>query len=265
MPITDTKRIVPIVACVLLIAVCYGIYDKFFYYYKPYDIPEYESIKPKTNFPTFNDKIWLHRCNSIERMTYYLSKYNGFETDAYYNTPEDYFNIDHDNVDRNTRLEDIFVLLTDHGKPYLWIDFKNLSETTCDGALRKLETLCRKYAFPKDRLVVESPHIELLNKFANAGFPTSFYFHMPSGDIVTQLDSMRMRFIRSKVHAVSSDLRDAYCVERVFKGVPHLYWDMKSLNTQPLTFIAAQLRRSWLMSRDSVAVLLVREKHLLLD
>ena len=214
-------------------------------------------------FPKITDGVWLHRVNSVERLEYFINDFSGFEMDIYYNDALDNFNVDHDNRDYGTTLDDMLATLTHKPEAYLWLDVKNLSAENAKAVFARLEFLFQKHHISKNHVIVESPAIETLNGYAAAGYLTSYYFSSPSGPPTREImEKARARFYSSDVTAVSADLVYYDMINAAFPSVPHLFWDLKSYSRKPLDRIAALIRKHLLSNNPEVKVLLVRDKTL---
>lgn len=120
------------------------------------------------------DKIWLHRCNSIEKFVEQREDYPNVEIDLVFRD-SGYFDVTHDApVSFDLPLDSFFAHPENHGK--MWLDIKNLSNDNANAILSELERLTAKYQVDKERLIIESSSWKELSAFTNAGFYTSYYF-----------------------------------------------------------------------------------------
>ena len=118
-------------------------------------------------------KVWLHRCNSMEKLHQMKGLYPNIEVDVVLrgNT----FDVTHDlDVSFGLDLEEYFAHFSKNdGK--MWLDVKNLTPENKDTMLAVLCSLVERYGVAKERLVVESARWQLLCDFTKAGFYTSMY------------------------------------------------------------------------------------------
>lgn len=120
------------------------------------------------------EKIWLHRCNSMEKLHEKHGAYPNVEVDVIFS--EDHgFDVTHDAENSiNLDLAAYFAYMEGHeGK--MWIDIKNLSPDNKVALLASLDSLTRHFRVSKERLIVESPDWESLKLLTQAGFYTSCY------------------------------------------------------------------------------------------
>ena len=109
------------------------------------------------------DKLWLHRCNSIEKLNEKYGDYTNVELDVCFR--DSVFDVTHD-IDSSFGLnvEKYFAFFALHeGK--MWLDLKNLTLENSDAVLAALIDLTKRYGVDRRRLIVESPHIR---RFANS-------------------------------------------------------------------------------------------------
>ena len=118
-------------------------------------------------------KVWLHRCNSIEKLHQMKGLYPNVEVDVVLRGNA--FDVTHDlDVSYGLDLEEYFAHFSkNEGK--MWLDVKNLSPQNRDTMLAVLNSLVERYGVAKERLVVESPQWNLLCDFTRDGFYTSMY------------------------------------------------------------------------------------------
>ena len=118
-------------------------------------------------------KVWLHRCNSIEKLHQKMELYPNIEVDVVWRG--NYFDVTHDHdTSFGLDLEEYFAHFSKNdGK--MWLDVKNLNISNKDTMLAVLNSLVCRYGVGKERLVVESPQWSLLEDFTRAGFYTSMY------------------------------------------------------------------------------------------
>lgn len=118
-------------------------------------------------------KVWLHRCNSIEKLHQMKDIYPNIEVDVVLRGST--FDVTHDlDVSYGLDLEEYFAHFSrNDGK--MWLDVKNLTPENKDTMLAVLGSLVERYGVAKERLVVESAQWPLLGDFTKAGFYTSMY------------------------------------------------------------------------------------------
>ena len=120
------------------------------------------------------DKIWLHRCNSMEKLYEKEHRYPNVEVDLVFRE-DNTFDVTHDvGVSFGQQLDDYFAHMGETGGR-MWLDIKNLNPDNAERMLDALDTLAESYGMDKERLIVESPDWESLGLFTREGFYTSCY------------------------------------------------------------------------------------------
>lgn len=122
----------------------------------------------------YPDKIWLHRCNSMEKLLEKHGKYPNIEVDLVFRKNR-IFDVTHDmDTSFNLSLNAYFSYM-EYNEGKMWLDIKNLTSKNAKAALAKLNRLTGHYRIEKDRLIVESKDWEALKAFTQAGYYTSYY------------------------------------------------------------------------------------------
>lgn len=142
------------------------------------------------------DKIWLHRCNSIEKLQEKHAKFPNFEVDVVY-TPQGRFDVTHElSASVGLGLERYFQQIRTDSS-HVWIDVKNLSASNCSRMLNTLDSLTRCYDIDKRRLIVESGDWRSLAAFRRRGYYTSYYISYPDPSSLSERELNRaIRHIR---------------------------------------------------------------------
>lgn len=122
----------------------------------------------------YPDKIWLHRCNSMEKLYEKHMVYPNIEIDVVFRNNRT-FDVTHDSdTSFNLHLDTYFAYMKDkEGK--IWLDVKNLTSENRTAALIALNRLIRHFQIKKDRLIIESPSWKSLESFTREGYYTSYY------------------------------------------------------------------------------------------
>lgn len=121
------------------------------------------------------DKFWLHRTNTPEKLVTKGLRYNGVELDITYYDKENNFDNSHDEAKKiDFPLSKMFDILG-HNKQKIWLDYKNLTKDNSQKSLERLEELLNYYGVDKKRCIVESRNYQDLKLFHDHGFYTSFY------------------------------------------------------------------------------------------
>ncbi|MGM9841031.1 MAG: hypothetical protein ACI31D_02375 [Candidatus Limisoma sp.] len=123
------------------------------------------------------DKLWLHRCNSIEKLNEKYGDYTNVEVDVCFR--DTVLDVTHD-LDKSFGLsiEEYFAFFARReGK--MWLDVKNLTSANRDSVLAELTRLTKRYGVDRSRLIVESHNHLSLRKLTQEGFYTSYYVDFP--------------------------------------------------------------------------------------
>jgi hypothetical protein len=170
------------------------------------------SITPdKRNHLINTNKNWIKAVNSVERMDSKVDKTtSGIEFDIYFDTTRNIFDVHHD-IDNSTGLN-FETLLDEYQKNGLqasiWMDFKNLDNSTVQPALKKIIQL-REHYHLVNKILVESNRADLLQYFGDSGFYTSYYapmfnpYLMNDSAIKQWADSISVALKNSSVNALS--------------------------------------------------------------
>lgn len=120
------------------------------------------------------DKIWLHRCNSIEKLHEKSTRYPNVEVDVVFRS--DYtFDVTHD-VDTSFHLSiDPYLDYLQKNDGKIWLDIKNLIPANKEIMLSVLDSLLHRYGIDKNRVIIESPSWQSLDVFTRKGYYTSYY------------------------------------------------------------------------------------------
>ncbi|RZM11772.1 MAG: hypothetical protein EOO88_46435 [Pedobacter sp.] len=137
---------------------------------------------PQQDFPKCSQvlqikgKKWMKAVNTVALSKLVDSSTNGIELDVYFDTTRNEFFVYHDTAVINTvTIDDIFSSL--HARqvtPPVWLDFKNLTAYNKEKSLQFLLSFRRRFQLA-NKIIVESPHPELLQSFCDSNFYTSYY------------------------------------------------------------------------------------------
>lgn len=190
-----------------------------------------------------NEKVWLHRANSIEMAQQYQWQFPGLEIDLRYIDSLQDFLVKHDaDEDSQLTLEQWCEALDNRSNLGIWFDFKNLTRLNRDGALQRLSALRDQYQL-NGKLYVESSNYWSLRAFQDAGFLVSFY--IPTFDPETA-DSTTLAKGRNKIQGAINYGVDAISgfdyqydfMKREFPNHRKLLWTTNSDPEYQSRFIA---------------------------
>lgn len=207
------------------------------------------------------DKLWLHRCNSIEKLKEKYGDYMNIEVDVCFR--DSVFDVTHDlETSFGLNLEEYFAFFARReGK--MWLDLKNLTSANRDSVLAELTRLTKCYDIDRSRLIVESHNHNSLRKLTQEGFYTSYYVsftppHKMSGERLKQcLDTLRAVADSGDVRAISfPGWWYSTISERLDRNIDLLTWEHRK--TQLVFFLVPG---SDAMLNDSrLKVILIKDK-----
>lgn len=150
----------------------------------------------------YTHKVWLHRANDIAKAQKFQYKYEGLEIDVYFDDSLHSFIIKHDfgNPQKDAtnpgyEISQWADSLSNIENIGLWLDFKNLSDSNKNAALKKLIELRKQYNL-KGKIYVESNNFNCLPIFVDEDFAVSYYipyFSLP-------LDSIKENRIATEIN-----------------------------------------------------------------
>ncbi len=124
----------------------------------------------------YSDKIWIHRVNSIEKLSEVQDTYLGVELDLVYKLEDSIFDVNHPPApSTGLTLNEFLASVQNTNEQKLWLDYKNLNAENELISLSNLQNLCVKYGISPKQIIVESTAPEYLLSFSKAGFKTSYY------------------------------------------------------------------------------------------
>lgn len=122
----------------------------------------------------YPEKIWLHRCNSMEKLYEQGDDYANVEVDVVFRENRK-FDVTHDaDTSFNLTLDPYFAYMDKTGGK-IWLDIKNLKAGNKKAMLAELDRLVETHGMEKEELIIESPDWEALGLFTENGYYTSCY------------------------------------------------------------------------------------------
>lgn len=210
----------------------------------------------------YPDKIWLHRCNSMEKLYEKNALYPNIEVDVVFRDNHR-FDITHDaDTTFNLSLDSYFYYMKSK-KGKMWLDIKNLDSANKTDMLFKLDRLVRHFQITKDRLIIESPSWEDLQVFTQNGYYTSFYVpyedpcEMEEEEIDDCIKKLQEITDTKAVSALSFP-GDWYTTvkEKLDRPIDLLTWEHRSSQLQLLLSSTGQI----MLSDPQLKVILVKDK-----
>lgn len=196
-----------------------------------------EIIKPQDKtkeeplFLNIENRIWVHRVNTLERLNAVKDIFNGVEVDVVFNSSLGLFDVYHPpQKSIGLSLEELFASIKSDSNFSFWIDFKNLTVENQQEALEHLEYLNAKYSL-KENILIESVESELLIPFTNKGYQTILYlpafYKMSSNTFTSLLTEVSEEVEKGNYIGVSQNIGIYGILREGLSVVPKYLWDTK--------------------------------------
>ena len=145
----------------------------------PKDFPEASLavVRPDTVISlNHTGKEWVKAVNTVSLLKALPAGTAGIECDVYYENARSGFYVHHDpGIASQLNLDEWLSIYRERGlRSGIWLDLKNLRDSTHEKAFAELNRLRAKYGLA-GKVLVESNHPELLQFFRNSGFYTAYY------------------------------------------------------------------------------------------
>lgn len=207
-------------------------------------------------------KIWLHRCNSMEKLYEKHQTYPNVEVDVVFRE-NNVFDVTHDlETSYGLHLDNYFAFLSEN-KGKIWLDIKNLNADNRMDALAELDRLTQRYQVTKRRIIVESSDWKALKTFTKHGYYTSLYITFPKpceleDEEITDCINQLQKIIDKKyVYALSFPAWWYSTIkEELNRSVDLLTWKHRS--TQLQLFLSSLGRK--MLTDPQLKVILVKDK-----
>lgn len=178
----------------------------------------------------FKDKIWVHRVNSIQKLSEVKNAYTGIELDVVFEKKENYFDVNHPPAP-SIQLSLFDYLKTQNTNPDLkyWLDFKNLQENNLSSSLHRLDSISKLLQLTKTNIIVESTRPQFLKEFQERGFLTSYYLPYNLHQSNTNDLKKRMAWIEKNLNLyetdyISANYKDYKIMRDYFPNRKKLTW-----------------------------------------
>lgn len=136
---------------------------------------------------SYRSKLWLHRCNSLEKLHEQEARFRNIEVDIVVR-PDGMLDVTHDaDTTFHLDLEPYFSELSRRGSR-MWIDVKNLDVRTAPLLRNRLQQLCTRYGVSRSQLILESRNLSQLASFTAQGYYTSYYVSFAKPSQLSQAD-----------------------------------------------------------------------------
>lgn len=212
----------------------------------------------------FNEKIWIHRVNSIEKLHGLKDNYYGVEVDIVFVDSLKKFDVNHPpEPSIHLFLDEYLSSVKENKSLHFWLDFKNLEDKNQKQAMDRLNFICDSLSLPRNNFIVESGNVSLLNVFSKAGYQISYYLHWPGlyslnkYELQEKLASIKEELKKLNYHNyLSSDYHDYEILKDHFPQHEMLLWVDDAFEKQNKFKNRIQLYK--MLSDDQVKVILVK-------
>ncbi|WP_130733669.1 hypothetical protein [Flavobacterium sp. J27] len=178
----------------------------------------------------FAPKIMVHRVNSMEKLEEVKNKYRGVELDIVFDSLRNVFDVNHPPAKSiQLDLKTYFSNSKGVNDLFIWLDFKNLSESNQTNAINRLNEIVIQNHLIKKNIILETTNPKLALAFKDAGYKTSYY--LPPYLYTKSKDSLAyyISIISQKntiypTDYLSFDYRDYTIVNKYFKTKKKLTW-----------------------------------------
>ncbi len=216
----------------------------------------------KFDYMGYQDKIWAHRVNSIEKLQFTQHRYSGIELDLVFDEKTGTFDVNHPPATSiDLTLDSFFSHYDSKNQGGIWLDFKNLNETNSESSLNRLLLLTEKYNLDKSKIIVESQQPEFLGDFENAGFKTSYYLpvflnQLSEENLNIKLLEIEQNIENNPTKAISTNIVDYEIIAKHFPNHTKYLWSIDKTFTSRMFKNYFRNRRA--LKDPKVEVLLVR-------
>jgi hypothetical protein len=216
----------------------------------------------KFDYMGYQNKIWAHRVNSIEKLQFTQHRYSGIELDLVFDEKTRTFDVNHPPVASiGLTLDSFFSHYDSKNQGGIWLDFKNLKAENSDSSLKRLLKLVQKYNLDKGKIIVESQSPQFLESFENAGFKTSYYLpvflHQLSEEYLNiKLSEIEQNIENNPTTAISTNIVDYEIIAKHFPNHTKYLWSIDKTFTSRI--FKNYFRNRKALKDPNVEVLLVR-------
>ncbi len=229
------------------------------FYYKFYNF--YNS--DKYFFWRYKNKIWSHRVDSIERLKEVIKKVNGVEVDLVYDDKLNIFDVTHPPVKSiGLSFENYLNSVKNINNFGLWLDLKNLNQENKLKIFKRIEYLVKKFNLNKNKIIIESSSVNLLDVFVANDYQCSYYLPILSEIDRSELDKT-IKIIKYNLKNepklyISSYFKDYEIMKKNFPNRKMLFWALAEKDLP-------KYKQKWkkILKDKQVKVLLIyiRSKH----
>jgi len=169
------------------------------------------------------EKLWAHRVLDVNQIEDLSNEFNGFEVDVFYNSNKNLFDVKHHGNESDISLDEYFKACKDMSLKF-WIDFKNLNQNNVNPSIQLLNNLTNKYNL-KSKIIIESKEIELLSKFKEEGFYTSYWlpnYHFLKS--ILNINKIKRNILDYEPSVISMPYSSVWFYSKKFPNYPIHCW-----------------------------------------
>jgi len=207
-----------------------------------------------------NEKVWIHRVNSIEKLKEVRGVYAGIELDVVFDAATNTFDVNHPPAKSiNLSLENYLKEINDFHNLKFWLDVKNLNGSNVEAIVKRLDIISKSLNILKERMVIESPSFKELLKIKASNYIVSYYLPWPGLYTLEQADMDKMvskiqeNLNKDSSVYISSDYRDYELMKKYFPENEKLFWITKEVSSMDEFLLLSEM-----LSDKKVKVLLVQ-------
>ncbi len=220
----------------------------------------------------YAEKVIPHRVNTLGKAsTVFYDGFAGVETDVVFRQDADsnWFEVGHDaDVMSGMSLNEFLKAFNHQEIRKLWLDIKNLDDSGMDAAIKRLETLDKRYGLKRFAITESGMTTNAFARMSEAGFHTSYYLptgikDQPESEWPAIAGKIAGQVKRQKTQAVSFDVAlypfvKQYLEPLLNESVVYHTWDL-GLWLNELNFME-KLSQKPFASDSRVKTLLIKYK-----
>ncbi len=182
----------------------------------------------------FNDKVFPHKVNSVDRLNSALRYYEGVELDLVYVPEKNVLDVNHppDNS-ISLNFETYLNAIGDDEYPFLWLDIKDLNLDNQIQVFDRLNALFNQRSYPKHKVLIETQHPESLPMFTKEGYVTSYYLKggmrsLDENELKQEVDEISLILKGQPEIGISFTYEDYYILKEHFPERTKYTWAIMS-------------------------------------
>ena len=181
----------------------------------------------------YSEKVWVHRVNSVEKLTEVNNLFTGVELDVMFMNTKGIFDVNHPPAKSiDLSLFEYLSSIKDGSVGYFWLDFKNLTPVNIEPSYKRLDSIRGILNLKKEQFIIESRYPENLNTFRENGYRTSYYlpsrlYQLNTEELKAKLVDIEHRIATNKTTYISANFNHYGIMKRSFPEQNVLIWPYK--------------------------------------